>query len=323
MVIKMMNPINNPIDLAKICGQPIDDTLPVPEVISSMCEIDSVEFGEDVYYFSAYDSGVDVVYTAGDNGEVTSIKKSPEGATVLPLVGVQSQLVYITLNELQHVTSDVSNKDLTALARKKAQITREMDSLNVRNLFDLCLGLTAQEVELTTGDDIYSGIMSMVHKIADYADNYILFCGTTVWEKINTYERDMETTFAYRLGIKEMLKDFGIKVVKISGSTVAQDTTSDSRPVLSATKAILVGTKSVLGGKPALFVTRKMNPEIAKQIGLPVEGRDRLLATIGGLQVLNNAKNILGVGMVGYESRAIAIINPLAICFCDELTNPA
>jgi hypothetical protein len=224
---------------------------------------------------------------------------------------------------MQKVTSNVGNKDFTALARKKASITRSMDNYEVRKVLDLLLAITQQEVELATADDIYSGIMKMAHKVIDYGDNFVLLCGSTVWEAINSYDRDHVGSFNFRLGIREMCKDFGITIVKVVGNA-ALDTTTDARAVLSVTKAILVARNSTLvAGKPCIFVRRKIDPAFATQLGIPVDEAQRIVTTIGGLSVVNNSKNILGYGVVGYESIAVACTNYKAIAWCDELTNPA
>ena len=320
-VIKME--LDFSLEIAKVIGQPIDSSLPVPAVIGEICDFDLAEYGDDVYYFAAYDDNAEIIYTAADAGEVTSAKKSPSGVTVLPLVGLQSNLAYVTLEEMQKVTSSVGNKDFTALARKKASITRSMDNYEVRKVLDLLLAITQQEVELATADDIYSGIMKMAHKVIDYGDNFVLLCGSTVWEAINSYDRDHVGSFNFRLGIREMCKDFGITIVKVVGNA-ALDTTTDARAVLSVTKAILVARNSTLvAGKPCIFVRRKIDPAFATQLGIPVDEAQRIVTTIGGLSVVNNSKNILGYGVVGYESIAVACTNYKAIAWCDELCSPA
>jgi hypothetical protein len=308
--------INN-LEIAKTIGQPIDASLPVPVEISAICDIETAEFGEDVYVFAAYDNNTDIVYTAGDAGEITSNRKSPTGATSLTFVGLQSDLAYVTINELQDA------KDQSGLARKKAAITRSMDKYEVKRLLDVILAISSQEVELATADDIYSGIMKMAHKVIDYGDNFVLLCGSTVWEAINSYDRDHVQSFNFRLSIKEMCREYGIEIVKIVGN-VALDTTTSSAAVLAATKAILVARDSKLkAGKPCLFVRRKINPEVAAQLGIPADAAERLITTIGGLQVINNHKNILGFGVVGYECNIEAITNYLALAWCDELCSPA
>ena len=313
----------NFLEISRAFGQPLDSSLPVPKFLNEIASLGLADYGDDAYYFAAYDDNAEIIYTANEAGEVTSAKKSPSGATVIPLVGLQSTLYYVSLEEMQHITSSVGNKDLTALGRKKAQITRSMDNYEARLVCDLMLGVPSQEVELATADDIYSGIMKMAHKVIDYGDNFVLLCGSTVWEAINTYDRDHVQSFNFRLGIREMCKDFGITIVKVVGNA-ALDTTTDARAVLSVTKAILVARNSTLvAGKPCIFVRRKIDPAFATQLGIPVDEAQRIVTTIGGLSVVNNSKNILGYGVVGYESIAVACTNYKAIAWCDELTNPA
>ena len=304
------------IEIAKTIGQPIDSNIPVPIELQEICDLETAEFGEDVYYFASYDDNTDTVYTAADSGEVTSNKKSPSGATALTFVGYQSDLAYVTIHELQDA------KDQTALARKKAAITRSMDKQDVRKLLDTILAIASQEVELTSGQDLYDGILAMVHKVIDFGDNFILLVGSTVWEAINTYDKENADNFYYRVGIKEMLAQNGIKLVKVTGSTITLDSTSPV-PVLAATKAILVARDSKLnvGGKPCLFVRRKINPAVAQLLGIEPNEAQRLITTIGGLQVINNHKNIMGFGVVGYECVIEAITNYKAISWSDTLVS--
>lgn len=306
----------NGIEIAKVIGQPIDSNIKVPIELSEIAEIETAEFGEDVYYFSAYDDNTDTVYTAGDSGEITSNRKSPSGATALTFVGYQSDLAYVTIHELQDA------KDQTALARKKAAITRSMDKQDVKKLLDTILAIASQEVELTSGQDLYDGILAMIHKVVDFGDNFILLAGSTVWEKINSYDKENADNFNYRVGIKEMLAQNGVKVVKVTGSTVTLDSGS-ALPVLAATKAILVARDSKLnvGGKPCLFVRRKINPDVAKLLEIEPDKAERLITTIGGLQVINNHKNILGYGVVGYECVIEAVTNYKAIAWSDSLVS--
>jgi hypothetical protein len=304
----------NGLEIAKVIGQPIDSNIPVPIELTEIADIETADFGEDVYYFAAYDDNVDTVYTAGASGEVTSNKKSPTGASSLTFVGYQSDLAYVTIQDLQNA------KDQTALARKKLAITRSMDKLDVKRMLDIILAKVDQKITCGSGEDLYDGIVKMVHKIVDYGDNFILLVGSTVWEKINTYDKENADNFNYRVGLKEMLAANGIKVVKVTGSTVTLDTGS-ALPVLAATKAIMVARDSKLnvGGKPCLFVRRKINPDVATLLGIEPDKAERLITTIGGLQVINNSKNILGYGVVGYECAIEALVNYKAVSWSDDL----
>lgn len=309
-----MKPLEiNGVEIAKVIGQPLDSNIPVPVELTEICDLETAEFGEDIYYFSAYDDNTDTVYTSADSGEITSNKKTVSGATALTFVGRQSDLAYVTINELQ------DSKDQSALGRKKLAITRSMDKDDVKRVLDLILAVASQEVEATTGEDLYDAILKMIHKVVDFGDNFILLVGSTVWEAINSYDKDNVSTFHYKISIKEMLTDNGIKLVKVTGSTITLDSGS-ALPVLAATKGIMVARNSKLnvGGKPCLFVRRRINPEVAALLGIEPDKAQRLITTIGGLQVINNSKNILGYGVVGYEAVIQAITNYKAIAWCDD-----
>jgi predicted ribosome-associated RNA-binding protein Tma20 len=74
----------------------------------------------------------------------------------------------------------------------------------------------------------------------------------------------------------------------------------------------------LVAGKPCLFVRRKINPDVANLLGIEADKAERLITTIGGLQVINNSKNILGYGVVGYECVIQAITNYKAVAWCDD-----
>ena len=297
--------------IAKTIGQPLDSALPVPFVLSEIADIETAEAGEDVYAFTAYDDNVDTVYTAGDAGELTSNKKSPLGATQLVFGGLQTDLAYVTINEV------LDAKDQSAIARKKAAITRSMDKQEVSRIITAILALSSQEVTRATSEDLYDVVLKMVHKIEDYGDEFVLLCGATVSEKIDTFDKDNVASFNYRIGMKEALANLGIKKIKVVGS-IKLDSGASAK-VLADDSAILVARNSQLKvGRPILFVRRMINPGIAA--GMGVDAAQRLISVAQAPQVINNHKNILGYGVFGYESIIEAIVNYKAIAWCDDCT---
>lgn len=303
--------------IAKVIGQPIDSTLPTPTVVMDIADVETAEPGEDVYTWDSvtgYDDNTDTIYTAGNSGELVSNKKSPLGPTLLNFAGLQSDLAYVTVNEI------LNSKDQTALARKKVAITRGMDKEELVRVISLMLGIASQEVALVSGEDLYDGILKMVHKVEDYADNYVMLVGSAVSNAIDVYDKVNVDTFHYRIGIKETMANFGIKKIKIpAGATIKLDSGSYV-PVLGAHSAIMIGLNSILKmGKPILFVRRKISPEIAQGMGINPDEAFRLVSVAQTPTVINNSKNILGYGVFGYENLIEAITNYKAICWIGTL----
>jgi hypothetical protein len=214
----------------------------------------------------------------------------------------------------------LNSKDQTALARKKVAITRGMDKEEVARVLNLILGIPSQEVALVSGEDLYDGILKMVHKIEDYGDNYIMLVGSSVKEAIDVYDKVNVDSFHYRIGIKETLANMSIKVIKVpAGAKVRLDGGAYS-PILAAHSAIMIALNSQLKlGKPILFVRRKISPEIAQGMGINVDEAFRLVSVAQTPTVINNSKNILGYGVFGYESLIQAVTNFKAICWITTL----
>ncbi len=298
-------------EVAKLFGVPLDPALPVDPILVEISDKGTLEAGDTAYAFDSYDENVDTIYTAGDSGEVISNRKSPIGAVEVSMIGYQSDLAYVTLQEMS------DSRDQTALARKKLAITRTLDKLECKGMLDLILAISSQEVVRGSGQDLYDGIMAMKHEIANYGENYVLLVGVNVSEAIDNYDKENADNFNYRVSIKEMLLENGIKVIKVLGNVKVDS--GSSLPVLNPDYAILVARKSNLTeDKPCLLIRRKFGAELVKSAGIDGEA-ERLVTEIGGLQVINNSKNILGYGCVGYQNIGLAVTNYLATCFCKNL----
>jgi hypothetical protein len=224
----------------------------------------------------------------------------------LTFSGLQSKLEYVLIDEI------LPAADQNALARKKVAITRAMDKQELKRILDAVLLVASQEVTLDSGEDLYDGIVKMVHKVEDYADNYVLLCGSTIKEKIDVYDKVNADNFNYRVGLTEMLAKFGITVIKVIGSV-------NGGKVLANGKCILVGRNSSLAqGKPITFVRRLMSPEIAKLMNS--ESAERAISVAQAPTVINaDGKNTLGYAVFGYESIIETITNYRALSWSDEL----
>jgi hypothetical protein len=292
------------LEIAQVLGAPIDPNLKVPVALMEIAEIETAQPGELVRIFnsSAEDANVDDIYAVDANGGLTLHKVSPVAPATLTFSGLQSKLGYVLIDEI------LPAPDQSALARKKAGITRAMDKEEVRRICTAILGIPSQEVTQASGEDLYDLIVKMVHLVEDYGDNYVLLVGSSVKEAIDVYDKVNADNFQYRIGLKETLAAAGIKIIKMTGKV-------NGAAILATAKLILVARDSTLAiGKPITFVRRLMSPEIVKLMNS--ESAERAICVAQAPTVINGAgKNTLGYGVFGYESIIETITNYRALAW--------
>jgi hypothetical protein len=308
--------------IAKILGSPIDPNLPVPFALDAIVDTETLEPGEPGWYPSADDSNVDEVYTIAGNGALTEVNISPVAPALIATTGMVSKHMYILLEDLMKSGSSAAtqNVDQSAFARVKAAITRSMDKLEVRRVLAGINGggISSQAVTQDSGEDIYDVIVKMVHLVEDYGDNYVLLVGSTVKELIDTYDKDNADNFNYRVGMQEMLKNFGITVIKVTG-TVKTTGDSSAERLLAVNRAVLVARDSSLKkGKPIAFVRRKFSAEIAANAGVSPDNLQRIVVVDQTPTNIAGA-NTVGYGCFGYENNAFVILNKRAIAYCNAI----
>jgi len=301
---KMAEGKNIPLEIARLIGEPIDPNRPSPVALEEIANVETAEPGEIVKVFTAEDANADDIYAADAAGGLTIHKLSAISPATLTFDGLQSKLEYVLLDEI------LPAEDQGALARKKASITRAMDKEELRITIAAIKGVASQKV--TAGAKLYEGILALKHKIENYGDNFVMLVSSDVSEAIDTYEIDQATTLNYKMSLRELLTNLGIKVIKIVGKVNGAD-------LISAKTAILVARDSTLGaGKPIYFFRRKIGAEVAAQMGVPVGVR---LISVAPVPTIINAdsKNTLGYGCFGYESKILAITNYRCLAWADDM----
>lgn len=296
--------------IAKYIGTPIDSNLPNPVALEKIADFETAEPGEKVYTVVPDDgNGVDTVYTMDSNGTITTVKIAIGTPTELTFAHIQSKLEYVLIKEV------LDNPDQTALARRKAAMSRALDKIEVKRVLDTILAVSGQEVAQASGDDIYTLIKKMVRKIEDYGDNFILLCGTTAWAAISDYDKDNADSFNYNVKINEMLKEEGIEKVKMVGNITLDS--GSNLAVLNASKMILVARNSQLQkGKPVVFVRRLLNQLIIENSGAEVTPQQRALWVAETPSVLySGTTQTSGFGIFAYESIIHALLNYRATCW--------
>jgi len=318
------------LEIARLIGEPVDTRKPVAFEIGAVADVlPPAEPGEKVWIYSSVDDEAEYILAVDGDGVITPIKKSPLGDTQINFAGFNSRLEYVLVDDV------LGSPDTQVLARKKEKITRGLDKRELLLLINaiegsadtgsfkdnLPSGASIQSRDAETGDDLYDVFIAMKHKLEDYGDGYVALVGSAVKEKIDTYRKENASSFNYAVGLKEMLKDAGIEVVKVFGKV--HNGSSDT--VLMNTNHIIMVAKNsrLASGKPVKFVRRRISPEIAKLMGADVDGAQRA-TIVNPTPVIadpgttgSTTSNLLAYGIYAYESLVMAIVNPLAICTSD------
>lgn len=328
------------LELSKLIGEPINPSLNNPVEITAMADVSTAEPGEKVWRYDAYDTDPDQILDVDTtNGAITLVKRTPMSDTQLTFKGLNSNLEWVLVDAV------LSSPDVNVLGRKKARISSAMDKLELRCILNAILdGKTpgmvggthamedaVQTPSLASGDDLYDIIIKMKHQVEDYGDNYLFLAGSTIKEKIDTFDKDYAGSFNYNVTLNAKLKELGIDIMKVYGTVkwtgglhnigsggYADD--SSVTALLNATKAILIARNSrITDGKPIKFVRRKINADIAKLMGAEVDKAQRALI-VNPTPINNAGTNTLGYGVYGYESIVWAITNAYAISKTGDLT---
>jgi len=321
---------NLQLEIARLIGEPVDIRKPVPFEIGAVADVlPPAEPGEKVWVYSAVDDEAEYILAIDGDGVITPVKKSPLGDTEINFAGFNSRLEYVLVGDV------LGSPDTQVLARKKEKITRGLDKRELQLLINamegsadtgsfkdnLPSGASIQSRDAETGEDLYDVFMAMKHKLEDYGDGYVALVGSTVKEKIDTFEKENVGSFNYNISIADMLAKAGIEVVKVFGKV--HNGSSDA-VLLNANHIIMVAKNSRLAqGKPVKFVRRRISPEIAKLMGADVDNAQRA-TIVNPTPVIadpgvsgSTTSNLLAYGIYAYESLVMAITNPLAICTSD------
>jgi len=307
------------LEIAKLIGQPINPQFPVAIELAEIADTFTAEPGEHVWRYQNVDLTADVILDVDPNGLITPIKRTPLNDIELTFKGVNSKLEYV-------LVEDILNKvDTNALARRKEAIARGMDKRELKVVLDALITpsnvyfphnvVSNNEITPASGDDLYDVVMKMKHAVEDNGDNYILLVGSTIKEKMDTYDKDNVTSFNYNIGLQARLREVGIEVMKIFGKVSLNDAETEV-VLLDPKKMILIAKNSrVAEGKPIKFVRRRITPEIAQQMGMDVDNAQRAVM-VNPVPVQDNG-NRLAYGVYGYESTIFCVTNPYAIVYCD------
>ncbi len=310
------------LEISKLIGEPINYQLPVPVELAELCNLDTVEPGEQLWRYTNVDADLDTILVVDtSDGKLIQVKRSPLGETAIAFQGLNSKKEYVLVDAV------LASPDFKVLGRKKEGIVRGMDKRELKLVID---GIEAgtntpgnasvQEYTIGSGIDLYDTIIGMKHLVEDYGDGFLLMVGSTVKEAIDLYDKVNASTFNYNVTLNAKLAELGIKVMKIFGKVESTDAGGEA-VLLNTNHLILEARNSrVAEGKPIWFVRRKISAEIATLMGADVDNAQRALIVGNVPEVVDfsgNSSNVLGYSVLGYESVIFAITNPKMLVTCD------
>jgi hypothetical protein len=291
------------LEIARIIGEPKDPRRPYPDLVNAVCEVDSADPNEYVYYFDVY-FDTDYVITTVASG-VTQTNVSPYTPTLFTFVDVATNEYYVKV-------TDLATSKERVLARKKATINR---SLNARENAYIVGLLDAAAIARGNLNDLRSGetsfnyryVIDMMDQIIDYSETYVLAAGTAIDKDIKMMDWK-DNKFQSSI---EAFKALGIEVLRIAEPYYLDN--SSQAAALNTNICYLVGVQTEMG-KPLLFVRKRMN-EIEKLGGVISETGDKAerLVFVSPNPVQVSTTRYLAVALTGYEQIVAATINSYAI----------
>lgn len=297
MAIGAQTSANPGLELARLANQPYDAELPVPEMISEVFNVATVERGEDFDYFTQ-DPETKVVYTVA-SGSVTQTNVSPDSENELSFSSYDSAEEYVYLDDLL----DGKYDPIAVRTDAQQEVLNRLEIKAVCNL--LIAGAVAQSNTYAwdSGDTAITPekIVEMVRSVAKYGTKVVLITGANVTTDV------MMLDFAYNKNREVTLAKLGIS--KHIALEAFQYTHSGTQTILDADKAIVVAVSDSKANKPGHFVRRKMSGAV---LGADVGEKERLVFQRGPImQVGASAKSAISI--VTYERFGAVLVNAYTV----------
>lgn len=292
------------LELSRIIGQPRDPQRPYTKLVSALCEVQTADPNEIVYYYDVL-ADTNLIYTITSTGAITQSNVVPDEPVLITFIDVATAEYYVKVIDL------AKNKE-RVLGRKKDTINR---ALNAEENYQVIQLLNAAAVGTGNLSDLRSGetsfnyrhMIDMIDQVIDYSEDYVLVAGTEIDKDIKLWDWK-DNKFQ---SLKQAFSDLGIDLMRVKQS-VTRDGVSTN--VLASTVCYLAGTVTEQPGKPLLFVRKRMN-EIEKLGGIISDSGEEAerLVFVSPNPVQVSSTRYLAVGLTGYEEFALATTNTYAI----------
>jgi len=297
----------NSLELSKIIGEPRDPRKPYPDVVSAICQLDTAQPDDYVYYFDVL-LETDVVHTITSTGLLTTVQVSPDTPVEFTFIDIASPEYYVKVTDLAKA------KEAT-LARKLATVDRSLNMEETRYIISLLEAATVSAGNthsFSSGNFsfVYPDLIDMISDVIDYADGYTLLVGPLVDKDIKLWD----WTANKYASMLAAFADLGIEKIRVTGTFTLDGAASTA--IMNQYKAYLVG-KNTTVGKPFLFVRKNLNDIDLLGAAIKTSGEkpQRLIFFSPNPITIESsgAKRYLAVGMTGYEEIVAACINQYAV----------
>ena len=296
-----------PLEVARIIGEPKDPRKPYPDVVNAVCQTDTADPNEYVYYFDVLNE-TDIVYTITATGAVTSTNVTPDTPALFTFIDVATPEYYVKI-------TDLANAKEATLARKLNTINRSLNMYESNYVFSLAsaaaiaagFSRTLSSAQMRFS---YNDLIKMIQDTVDYGDTYTLFCGSEIDTDMKLWDWNDNK---YHSTI-DAFKSLGIEKIRMGVGNVTIDANTAARQLAANTAYLIANSTEV--GKPFLFVRKRLNDidllgAAIKQNG---EKPERLVfASPNPITASGGTTRYLAVGLTGYEQIVAACINPYAV----------
>lgn len=296
----------NPLEVARILGEPLDPRKPYTDVVNLVCETDTADPDEYLYYHQVLNE-TNQVYTITANGNVTTLNVTTQDPTAFTFIDVATNEFYVKITDLAKAKESV-------LKRKLKTIDISLNMYENKYIFDLASASTATSGfanTLTSGQMRYSynDLITQLENVIDYGDNYKLFVGSTIDKDIMLWNWN-DNKFQ---SLSEAFKDLGIEKVRMGVGNLTIDSNAATRQ-LSAVTAYLIANSTVMG-KPFLFVRKRLSDIDLLGAAIKQNGDkpERLVFVSPNPITVAGGNRFLAVGLTGYEEIVAACTNPYAV----------
>lgn len=294
------------LEVAKLIGDPVNPSLPVPLALSEIANIETADPGEKVYVWDDEELIPEEVYQINPNGTLTLVEADLLGDVELSFKTFTTPMRYIRVDKL------LQSPDQSKLASLKRSLTNACDK---QELYMVLKAIrTSGVVDTVTpdaGEDLYDLLVKAIEQVEDYGDGYVLLCGTRLYSKIKKYDKENAGTHNYKVGLEEYLDSENVRRIKVVGKITNDD--GVDVPLLPPTAGILVATRSdIAKGKPIVFVRRKFNAEIANNLNADVDAQQRAIV-LDKAPIQVSGEPTVAYGIFAMESFASAILNKRVI----------